>query len=90
MEGSGNDDINEGLHAIMEIFEVILEIKSASDRFEGACMDSGAQRIVIGKPQAELYATFSNVKVESSTPKRAYRFKSISRILRRGTYSLLN
>lgn len=49
-------------------------LAQTSDKFEGACVDSGAQVTVIGKPQASAYAAEYGSSPRLGETKRTYRF----------------
>lgn len=63
----------EGTNSIYEVNTVILLNSNTADTFHGACVDSGAQRTVIGKLQAKAYlaeyGTEGNIrKVSNNAP----------------------
>ena len=60
IETEANTDGNvEDVYFTKEVFEL-----RESDAFLGACMDSAAQKTVIGKEQAQAYCDFSNISFE--------------------------
>ena len=72
IETEANTDGNaEDFYFTKEVFEL-----RESDTFLGACIDSAAQKTIIGKGQAQAYCDFSNIPFElrDDTPRRNFGF----------------
>ena len=51
-----------------------LPMSTRTEKFKGACLDSGAQQSVIGKTQAKAYCTLTGTKMKLRPSMKAFRF----------------
>lgn len=74
--GDTHDDSRSAEDEITLLVSDINFNEGTHERFEGACVDSGAQRTLIGKRQADLYASFAGTTIRPTKSKKLFRLGS--------------